>query len=442
MLQTIREYTLERLESSGEAETARRLHAEWLTELAERLDSDSRTGDQPAAVARLDADYSNLRAAIEWARERQDGDLLLRLGTALWAFWSTRGYVAEGRRTLEDALRIAGRRPARALLGLSSLRVFGGSSDGLLDDVNEALAAAEELGDPVTLAQAWNLLGRVEGTVLGSLARAEDAWLRALAYAEPDNLRAERAESIGWLMMSANFGPLPVEEGIVRCRQFHDEAVDDAFIRGNACVELGALEAMRGDFALARELVNEGLETIVGLGFSLRAAMSSQEAFYVEMLVGDLGAAERIGREAYATLERMGERGYLSSMAALLAHALSGLGELDEAERFSRTSEDVAASDDAFSQVLWRTGRAKIRARRGELAEAEALAREAVAVAERTDLLNTRGDTLADLGEIVALAGRPADAVAAFEQAAELFERKGNRASLERVRLAVAELAQ
>jgi tetratricopeptide (TPR) repeat protein len=127
-------------------------------------------------------------------------------------------------------------------------------------------------------------------------------------------------------------------------------------------------------------------------------------------------------------------------MAALLAHALSGLGELDEAERFSRTSEDVAASDDAFSQVLWRTGRAKIRARRGELAEAEALAREAVAVAERTDLLNTRGDTLADLGEIVALAGRPADAVAAFEQAAELFERKGNRASLERVRLAVADL--
>ena len=442
MLQTIREYALERLESSGDAETAFRLHADWFAELAESLDAESRTGDQPAAIARLDGDYPNLRAAIEWARERRDGELLLRLGTALWPFWSTRGYVAEGRRALEDALRIAGRRPARALLGLSSLRVFSGSSAGLLADVKEALGAAEELGDPLTLAQAWNLLGRVEGTLLGSLARAEDAWQQALVQAERGNLRAERAESIGWLMMSANFGPLPVEEGIARCRQFHDEAIDDAFIRGNACVELGALEAMCGDFALARELVNEGLETILGLGFSLRAAMSAQEAFYVEMLAGDLGAAERIGREAYATLERLGERGYFSTMAALLAHALTGRGELDEAERFSRTSEEAAATDDAFSQVLWRTARAKIRARRGELAQAEALGRDAVAIAEGTDLLNTRGDTLADLAEILALAGRPAEAVAVLQRAAEIFERKGNRASLERVRLAAEELAR
>jgi len=79
---------------------------------------------------------------------------------------------------------------------------------------------------------------------------------------------------------------------------------------------------------------------------------------------------------------------------------------------------------------------------RGELAEAEALGREAVAVAERTDLLNTRGDTLADLAEILALAGRPAEAVAVLEQAAEIFERKGNRASLERVRLAAEELTR
>jgi tetratricopeptide (TPR) repeat protein len=368
--------------------------------------------------------------------------LLLRLTTGLWWFWSTRGYVAEGRQALEDALELADRRPARALLGLCSLRVFSGNSDGLLDDVHEVLRAAEELGDPLTLAQAWNLLGRVEGTLVGSLARAEDAWQQALEHAERGNLRAERAESIGWLMMAANFGPLPVEEGIARCRRFHDEAVDDPFIRGNALVEQGALEAMRGDFPLARQLVAEGLETIAGLGFALRAAMSSQEAFYIEMLAGDLEAAERIARDAVATLERMGERGYLSSAAALLAHALADRGELDEAERFSRTSEDAAAADDAFSQVLWRSARAKIRARRGELAEAEALAREAVAVAERTDLLNTHGDTLADLGDVIALAGRPAEAVAALEQAAEIFRRKGNRASLERVRLAARELGE
>ena len=176
---------------------------------------------------------------------------------------------------------------------------------------------------------------------------------------------------------------------------------------------------------------------IAGLGFSLRDAMSAQEAFYVEMLAGDLEAAERIAREAYVRLEQMGERSYLSSAAALLAHALSERGELDEAERFSRVSEDAAAVDDVFSQVLWRSGRAKICARRGDLAEAEALAREAVAVAETTDLLNTRGDTLADLGEVLALAGRPGEAAAVYDQAAELFRAQGEPGVLELIRQAV-----
>jgi len=102
----------------------------------------------------------------------------------------------------------------------------------------------------------------------------------------------------------------------------------------------------------------------------------------------------------------------------------------------------VAAADDAFSQVLWRTARAKVRARRGDLPEAEALAREAVALAERTDLLNTHGDTVADLGEVLALAGRPDEAAAVFADAAEILERKGNRASLERVHHAAEELAR
>ena len=440
MLETIREYALEELGATGELESAMQRHGAWFAALAECLDAESGTGDQAASVARLTDDYPNLRAAIERARERGDGELLLRLATSLWTYWSTCGYVAEGRSALEDAIELGGSRPARALVGLNALKVFSGSGDGLLDDVHEALIAAEELGDPLTLAQGWNLLGRVEGTLMGRLANAEEAWRQALEHAERAGLRAERAESIGWLMMSANFGPLPVDDGIVRCRGFHDEAIDDPFIRGNALVELGALEAMRGEFDRGRQLLGEGLETIAGLGFPLRAAMSAQEAFYVEMLAGEVDGAERVAREAYATLARMDERAYLSTMAALLAHALALQDELDEAERFSRTSEQASAADDAFSQVLWRTARAKVRARRGDLVEAETLAREAVAVAERTDLLNTRGDTLADLGEVVAVAGRPEEAAAIFGRASEVLEQKGNRASLDRVARAVEDL--
>ncbi len=270
--------------------------------------------------------------------------------------------------------------------------------------------------------------------MIGALADADEAWQQALAYAEGASLRAERAESIGWLMMSANFGPLPVEEGIALCKRFHDEAVDDPLIQGNACVERAALEAMRGDFPLARELIAEGRQAIADLGYPLVAAATAQEAFYIEMLAGDSGEALQIMRESYATLEPMGERSYLSTAAALLAHALFSEGELAEADRYSRTSEEAAARDDTFSQVLWRSARAKICAQGGDLAGAEALGREAVALVEKTDLLNTHGDTLVDYAEVLALAGRRDEAAAALGRAAELFERKGNSTSLARVR--------
>ena len=180
-------------------------------------------------------------------------------------------------------------------------------------------------------------------------------------------------------MMAANFGPLPVEEGIARCRRFHDEAVDDLFIRGNACVEHGGA---RGDArrlpARAGARQRRAWRRSPSLGFTLRAAISSQEAFYVEMLAGDLDAAERIARDAYATLERMGERGYLSSAAALLAHALSRArrarrGRALQPDERGRRGRRRRLLPGALAQRPGEDPRPA-----GELEEAEALAREAV----------------------------------------------------------------
>jgi hypothetical protein len=256
--------------------------------------------------------------------------------------------------------------------------------------------------------------------MMGALARAEEAWRQALDYAERGNLRAERAESLGWLMMSANFGPLPVEEGIALCKRFYDEAFDDPVIQAHACVEQAALEAMRGDLPLARELIAKGRQSLAELGFTLLVATTAQEANYIERLAGELAGAAAIVRESFADLETMGERAYLSTAAALLADALYAQGELEEAERLSHVSENTAARTDVFSQILWRSARAKIRARRGEPAEAEALAREAVELAETTDMLNTQGDTLVALSEVRSLAGRSAEAASVLEQAASV----------------------
>src|SRR5437773_10100097 len=90
--------------------------------------------------------------------------------------------------------------------------------------------------------------------------------------------------------------------------------------------------------------------------------------------------------------------------------------------------------------MLWRQVRAKVLARRGEHAEAERLAREAVAVCAETDMLDAQGDVYADLADVLLLTGKAGEASAALEQALERHERKGNlvMAGRTRDRLAAA----
>jgi predicted ATPase len=441
MLETIRDYALELLGEAGTLADTRRRHAEWFVAHAEHGDVESRTGDQTAWFEQLDADIANLRAALDWAEETRDGELMLRLATALWEFWATRGHIAEGTTVLEDALTLSGRRPARALVGVCALHLLRGWSEGLADDIDEALRACEELGDDYSLAQAWNLQGRLQGSVLGRIGEGERAWREALRFAERGGYPAERTESINWLLVAAIFGPLPVEEGIARCKEFFDVPGDDPATQAFCSCERAVLEAMRGDFALARELLADGTRALEGLGLRVWAANAGQEAFFVEMLASDPDAAAATLRRSYETLLEMGERGFRSTIAGLLAHALCALGEDEEAERFSRAGESAAASDDMYSQVLWRSARAKVLARRGEVGAAEAAAREAVALAERTDLLNTQADALLDLAEVLALADRDDEARSAAREAAERFERKGNLPSLARARRAAGEAA-
>ena len=438
MLETIREYALELLDEAGALADARHRHAELFLGLAEQADVESRTGDQPAWFDQLDADNANLRAALDSAEESGDGELMLRLATALWGFWATRGHIAEGTSVLEEVLGRAEARPARALLGLCTLRLLRGQIEGLADEIAEALRACEDLGDDYSLAQAWNLKGRLEGSVFGRVGDAELDWREALRFAERGGFAAEKAEGASWLLTTAFFGPLPVEEGIERCVQFEAAAGGDPTTQAFCSCERAPLEAMRGDFALARELLAAGRQKLDELGQRVSVAVTGQEAFFVEMLAGDPEAAAAVLRESYEALAEMGERGFRSTIAGLLAHALYALGEYDEAERYSRSSESGATPEDVLSQVLWRSARAKVLARRGAFEAAEAAAREAVAIAEPTDLLNTRGDALLDLAEVLALAGRADEAHAAARDAAERYDRKGNLPSLERARQAAA----
>ena len=174
-----------------------------------------------------------MREAIAFARKAPRCRAAAPLATSLWSFWSSRVYGAEGRRALEDALELSGRRPARTLLGLCTLRMLSGSSENAREVAEEALAASEALGDDYSLAQAWNLVGRVEGTLMGSLSTA---LRQALSFARRGNYR-RRGREHRVLMVSAVFGPLPVEQGIARCREFVALHGDDPTVRATCSVE-------------------------------------------------------------------------------------------------------------------------------------------------------------------------------------------------------------
>ena len=92
--------------------------------------------------------------------------------------------------------------------------------------------------------------------------------------------------------------------------------------------------------------------------------------------------------------------------------------------------------------MFWRQVRAKVLARRGEHAEAERFAREAVATGEQTDMLDAQGETYADLAEVLSLAGRPNEAAVALGQALERYERKGNIVSSRRTQARLTELEE
>ncbi len=122
MLETLREYALERLVASGEAETVRRRHAQFFLTLAEEDAPPFGFAMQAHWLERLEREHDNLRAALRWFMDRQVLDEGLRLGAALGPFWMGREYLTEGRMWLTELLQVAASEPvsaarAKALLG-------------------------------------------------------------------------------------------------------------------------------------------------------------------------------------------------------------------------------------------------------------------------------------------------------------------------------------
>src|SRR5205085_1020735 len=162
---------------------------------------------------------------------------------------------------------------------------------------------------------------------------------------------------------------------------------------------------------------------------------------YVELLADNAPAATRELQSGYEALERMGERGSRSTVAAFLAQALVADGRYTEAESFTTISEETGAVADVVTQAVWRSARARCRAHVGETADAEQLARQAVDLAEGTDFLDLQASTLLDLAEVQRLADESTDVSGPLEAALDRYERKGNVIAAERAARVLSEAA-
>jgi class 3 adenylate cyclase/tetratricopeptide (TPR) repeat protein len=335
-----------------------------------------------------------------------------------------------------------------ALLLRSDVRTFTepeGSLERLRSVAESALPELEKAHDDKGLARAWAAIAWTHH-IATRFQPAIDAFERAFAHARRAGDERQANQALIQIGIELIYGPTPAEEAIKRC----DAVLQDASIsRWGEMGFMDALavhEAMLGHFDAARELIErvrtmtEDLGLARGLPFILRA----EHGWIVETLAGDAAAAEDEIRAAYEVLERwkMGEKGLLSTHAARLAQSLYAQERYVEAEDYTTISEQAGASDDIATQMFWRQVRAKALARRGEDDAAEALAREAVALAEPTDALDMRADALVDLAEVLRLVGRKDEPKGVLEDALRLYERKGNVVSAARARDVLANAVQ
>jgi tetratricopeptide (TPR) repeat protein len=295
----------------------------------------------------------------------------------------------------------------------------------VVDAARQAIADLEALDAHAGLARAWTLMTHVH-FYEGMLGPAEEAAQRAIGEAELAGDRLLQVRLLSALATCALYGPTPVTEAIRRCEDVLALGEGDRRTEAMTLCSMSHLEAMRGNAVRARELYQRSRAMLTELGSTFSASLTSLTSGPVEMLAGDLARAETELRGDYAALTEMGEKGYMPSVAGLLAEVLYAEGRLAEAAGFADVCQQAAAPYDVGAQYQWRCIRAKLIANDGRVAEAEDLAREAVRLINATDQPVVQGEGLVSLAVVLEHAGKIPEAAAALGEAVALFEEKGD----------------
>jgi class 3 adenylate cyclase/tetratricopeptide (TPR) repeat protein len=344
-----------------------------------------------------------------------------------------------------EAGRASGNRPVAidARVALAVLRLHTAPQESLgqeevWPELEEAIPFFENAGDEAGLARALGLAGALRfwrGEAAAAIADHELAARHARSAGE----WTQEVESLQFILMAMLLGPTPVNEALARIEKLSPRAETSRALQVHVLRVRSQLEAMQGRIATARELYQQAQTVAEELGLELTLARIALQSSAVEMLEGDAVAAERELRPAYESLERMGNWGHLTSVAPRLADAVLAQGRGQEALGLTEVTERFSVPEDVDAQIGWRRVRAKVLAGRREVTEAELLAREATALAARTDYLDDHAQATADLAEVLRVAGRSEEATAVAREAIRLYEQKGNVVAAGTLRAQLAE---
>jgi len=309
MLETIREYALERLEQSGEAEELRRRHAEHFLALAEDAVPNLSGGRPKEWLERLEREHNNLRAAFDWLALSGKTQLALRLAGALWRFWYQRGHVAEGGHRVESALR-ADQHPtmarANALNGATAMALDRGDAATARLRAEEALTLHSSLGDAWGIANSRYLLGNVLAEE-ADFPRAQEIFdesVRAFRELGDQHYALVATRALAWTCEELG--------DVDRSRALHEENLRRARATGNERMEarsLGSLGAIAGEEGRVHDalpMLKEAYRIDRDLGERLEIALDLCRFAFTLAVAGTPGRAARLLSRAEALREEIG----------------------------------------------------------------------------------------------------------------------------------------
>ena len=352
LLETIREYALERLADSEDAEDLRQRHAEFFSALAEQ-GYDQRFEAEAEWAGRLELDHDDLRAALDWL-ETNDADRALELAGALGWFWLSHGHLAKGGVRLTRVLSqstATGPSRARALTSSGPLLARRGEVDEGRAQLDSALVLWRDLDDQDELASTLDALGWLlfyAGDDPGSLDAFERSLeLRRALADRPGETRA----LVGVCQMLVALGDVERAESL--SRNLLEMADGDPRTEHFAFHFLADCALIRGDAEEAGTRYRESLQAALPLGDQLETSFEIQGVAMAAAGTGDPARAVLLGGAADAIWEDRGVAVSVRFWLDLLERHIGGAREALGAEAEAVWAEGRAlAFDDAVELAL------------------------------------------------------------------------------------------